>query len=396
MPLYAFDGTWNEEKKGDDNAFHNTNVVRFYRTYTANSGKHDFYVAGVGTRYDLLGKVFGGAFGLGQPARLEEAYRALCKNWLAGDTDIDVIGFSRGAATALDFCTIIQKNGIKDPDGKVIQKDPLIRFLGVWDIVDAFGFGFLGVHDFNFGHCLSLPKANLKYAFHALALDERRPSFLPTRMDGACEVWFRGVHSDIGGGNGNRGLNDIALKWMFAKAKAADLPITQNDIDLLQPDPKTEPNLDKKKLLIPIRNVSDTDRCHYTVSPIEGCENPAATCPIEDTAAEGLAIPIVERISVLSLDVRNRMGSIVAAALKTSDQLGVSLAGTHDALWSLVEHRIVLVTNDAELKQAETAMARLIAETTRLAKEKGFVGVVNEFFFNQALKNLSPLFPFVR
>ena len=39
------------------------------------------------------------------------------------------------------------------------------------------------------------------------------------RLNGAEEVWFRGVHSDIGGGNDNRGLNDITMKWMMLKAK---------------------------------------------------------------------------------------------------------------------------------------------------------------------------------
>src|SRR5207247_985299 len=80
------------------------------------------------------------------------------------------------------------------------------------------------------------------------ALDERRPSFLPTRLNGACEVWFRGVHSDIGGGNGNRGLNDITLKWMMSKAKGAGLPITDADIAALNPMPGTPPATDKPPL----------------------------------------------------------------------------------------------------------------------------------------------------
>ena len=57
-------------------------------------------------------------------------------------------------------------------------------------------------------------------------------------------MWFRGVHSDVGGGNGNRGLNDITLKWMMSKARAAGLPISDTDIDALEPDPHALPNLD--------------------------------------------------------------------------------------------------------------------------------------------------------
>jgi hypothetical protein len=39
------------------------------------------------------------------------------------------------------------------------------------------------------------------------------------------EVWFRGVHSDIGGGNNNRTLNWVALHWMFQEAIRFGLPI---------------------------------------------------------------------------------------------------------------------------------------------------------------------------
>ena len=137
----------------------------------------------------------------------------------------------------------------------------------------AFGLANLGNTALNIGHHLSVPKANLQYCFHALAIDERRPSFLPTRLHGACEVWFRGVHSDVGGGNTNRGLNDIALKWMMSKAKAAGLPILAEDIAALQPNPATLPRPDKK-LPLKLRFVS-ADR----------------SLPLHDLAAGGLGDP---------------------------------------------------------------------------------------------------------
>src|SRR5262249_54967707 len=157
----------------------------------------------------------GGVFGLGELPRILEAYDHLCEQWAAGDRIIDIVGFSRGAATTLDFCHQIQENGIRRPGSdQVVETSPRIRFLGVWDTVAAFGLASVGNVELNIGHHLSLPKSSLQYCFHALALDERRLSFLPTRLEGAREVWFRGVHADIGGGNGNRGLNDITLKWM--------------------------------------------------------------------------------------------------------------------------------------------------------------------------------------
>jgi len=230
MALYAFDGTWNTEKRTETKTDFNTNVVKFHACYQAGAKKPQYYVAGVGTRWDWLGKVFGGAFGFGELPRLNEAYDALCQRWADAQTPedraIDIVGFSRGAATALDFCNIVQGRGVKKPGSDVVvEAAPKIRFLGLWDVVDSFGLALLGNQALNFFHHLDIPQTNIDYCFHAMALDERRPSFLNTRLRGAYEVWFRGVHSDIGGGNGNTGLSDIALRWMLEKAKAAGLPI---------------------------------------------------------------------------------------------------------------------------------------------------------------------------
>ena len=155
----------------------------------------------------------------------------------------------------------------------MVEPNPKIRFLGVWDVVAAFGLANLGNTGLNIGHHLSVPKSNLQYCFHALAIDERRLPFLPTRLHGACEVWFRGVHSDVGGGNTNRGLNDIGLRWMMSKARAAGLPITAADIAALQPNPATLPRPDKK-LPLKMRVVSAVDRRHYTISPLADWETP--------------------------------------------------------------------------------------------------------------------------
>ena len=239
MALYAFDGTWNNAKDNEDNSLTHTNVFRFFQAYKKHSNTNDFYLAGVGTRFGAVGRVFGGVFGLGELPRINEAYDHLCKPWADGDQIIDIVGFSRGAATTLDFCHCIQKHGIRRPDSDVVvEPNPRINFLGVWDIVAAFGLANLGGTDLNIGHHLFLPPSMVRYCFHAMALDERRPSFLQTRLIGANEVWFRGVHSDVGGGNKNRGLNDIALKWMMNKAKAAQLPIRDEDIAELKPDPR--------------------------------------------------------------------------------------------------------------------------------------------------------------
>src|SRR5688500_9528400 len=110
MALYAFDGTWNEAKTNEDPAYQNTNVDRFFHAYAKNTpAGANLYVAGVGTRFDAIGRALGGAFGLGELPRITEAYAHLCRAWLTGDTTIDIVGFSRGAATTLDFCHYLQK-----------------------------------------------------------------------------------------------------------------------------------------------------------------------------------------------------------------------------------------------------------------------------------------------
>jgi hypothetical protein len=143
----------------------------------------------------------------------------------AGDTTVDIVGFSRGAALAISFANEIAS---KIPDQP-------IRFIGVFDVVGQFGAP--GKH-LNAGHVLTLP-SNVQTCRHAMALDESRELFTLTRLcdkngnhgDPLVELWFRGVHSDVGGGNGNLGLNWIALHWMFLNAQRAGLPIEQAAID---------------------------------------------------------------------------------------------------------------------------------------------------------------------
>jgi hypothetical protein len=394
MALYAFDGTWNEKKDNDDLDLKNTNVARFFDAYAKRSGKNDFYVQGVGTRWDIVGKVIGGVFGMGELPRINEAYDRLCTNWAAGDQTIDVIGFSRGAATTLDFCHRVQDKGIRVPGGdEVIEPNPTIRFLGVWDVVAAFGLANLGALDLNIGHHLSLPKSRLQFCFHAMALDERRPSFLPTRLKGAYEVWFRGVHSDVGGGNTNRGLNDIGLKWMMSKARAAGLPIAEEDIAALHPDPTTVPHLDPK-LKLKVRLISAVDRRHHTASPMEGCTSAPDTCSVETPEDEQHAKELRdEGLEVLPAEARQRVGVLWAAAKDAGTQLDFPIEGAGDALLTLFQARVPLITTDAQLQQARVAVTRLVATMVHEAQLKNF-HALNAFFLTDALFKNFPLFPF--
>jgi uncharacterized protein (DUF2235 family) len=221
MALYAFDGTGNEDREGTER---DSNVLHFFNAYRdplknadPRAERGSLYLEGIGIRANTgLGERVAEAFGIGGRSRLNDARRRVEHNLAAGDLDVDIVGFSRGAALAIDFANHVCK---KLPRANV-------RFVGVWDIVAQFGLP--GEH-VNLGFDLDCPDV---VCCHAMAIDENRAFFPLTRLSKAGktfsklrEVWFRGVHSDVGGGNGNLGLNWIALNWMFENALRHDLPI---------------------------------------------------------------------------------------------------------------------------------------------------------------------------
>jgi uncharacterized protein (DUF2235 family) len=278
MALYAFDGTWNSEKDAGRYDL-NTNVVRFKDLYDGTK----FFYQGVGTRHGTLGKFFGGAFGVGGHERIDDAKRDMAKQFAAGDRVIDIIGFSRGAALAVHFANVVADDGVKV--GDIVEK-PAIRFLGVWDVVAAFGIPInlpgLNANRINLGYKLGLAPA-VQSCYHALALDEARQTFRPTRVRGGREVWFRGVHSDIGGGNDNHALNDITLRWMLRKAIATGLPMATNCVESsctrADVSGRIGANFD------PIHNRSREpkpgDFYHYSVAARTRCVNPPDPCERE-------------------------------------------------------------------------------------------------------------------
>jgi hypothetical protein len=82
---------------------------------------------------------------------------------------------------------------------------------------------------------------------HAVAIDERRLDFTPTLWDNlderpagttAKQLWFAGVHADVGGGHFHRGLGDVTLKWMFDEAAQQGLGLRAGSVDVLEPDPR--------------------------------------------------------------------------------------------------------------------------------------------------------------
>lgn len=262
MALYAFDGTSNKDNPGTGE---DTNVLKFFQAVPEDS--NNFYVEGVGTRYGVIGAAVGGAFGAGGHDRVEEARAKLEENFARNDTDIDIIGFSRGAALALDFA-----NDIKD--GLLTVGSPPIRFLGLWDTVASFG---VPGNNVNLGYELTVPP-NVSFCRHAISLDERRFTFPLTRVtqdtytgkgqNDIEEVWFRGYHSDVGGSNNNEGLSDIALYWMFKRAEAVGLVFDREHVDRaeLGRDPAAMPKTPGMDLRgNRKRTIRANDRVHVSV-----------------------------------------------------------------------------------------------------------------------------------
>lgn len=276
LALYAFDGTWNEDDK-EKYDVEDTNVVRFKELYVGNNAE---YMEGVGTRFGYLGRVFGGLFGSGGHTRIKEMYEELCENWEQDDKVIDIVGFSRGAALAVHFANKIAEEGVKLSNGEVEKAK--VRFLGVWDIVGSFGLSFntfINFQEINLGWNIDSVSETVDNCYHAMALDERRETFNVTRLDeenrrssNIKEVWFRGVHSDIGGGNSNVKRSNIALQWMLEQGRACGLKFNEtkarlprySETDRFAP---ISENMDVER--DPRRKIGKNDNIHPSALPIE-------------------------------------------------------------------------------------------------------------------------------
>ena len=108
-----------------------------------------------------------------------------------------------------------------------------IAFVGVWDTVGALGIPsrilrHLNKKKYAF-HDTSLSKI-IAHACHAVAIDEKRVDFKPTLWERLPregqrieQLWFAGVHCDVGGGYAEKGLSDTALRWMWSRAASHGL-----------------------------------------------------------------------------------------------------------------------------------------------------------------------------
>jgi uncharacterized protein (DUF2235 family) len=248
--------------------------------------------------YDLASR----ATGLGISQNIKDCYTALIEYYEPGDR-VFLLGFSRGAYTVRSLGGVLTLCGIPTGDarGRNPRTDKKVRaalveeavekvykiygdeqkkeerltrgaayrtaynsytidgsdppfpyFIGVWDTVRALGMpGSSGLILWRHAFHDATLNPHVPYARQALSIDENREIFAPEIWDESKEspeakgrgrikqVWFPGVHSDIGGGYPETGLSDLSLEWMVREATTVEHPLIV-DMTKLKLEPSHE------------------------------------------------------------------------------------------------------------------------------------------------------------
>ncbi|MES2127136.1 MAG: DUF2235 domain-containing protein [Pseudomonadota bacterium] len=315
-----FDGT-NNNKDRDTPRLSDSNISRLFKAYPEkrSSGLFPIYIPGVGTPFPEIGEPgesdMGSGFGIGCEARvlygllsllnainfgvfgeqrLVDAMRvqALCHAGAtksSGDSgkicppelfrlerellskkikaakplkiavcNVDVFGFSRGAAEARVFCNWL--DAMLDADGALSGVPICLRFVGLFDTVASAGFwtaveyGLVSSTPHHGGWAdatyLLVPPCAVN-CVHMVAMHELRRNFPLDELATGLEMpknWqefaYPGAHSDVGGGYAPNDLGisvgqdlvesdslklaQIPLNHMFDCAVAAGLPMDRN------------------------------------------------------------------------------------------------------------------------------------------------------------------------
>jgi uncharacterized protein (DUF2235 family) len=274
------DGTGNEFG-GDCNS----NVVKLYSTLIIDDTQRGYYHPGVGTMgapnarnwvEKKWSQLKGLAFGAGLLPNVADAYRYLMDVYASGD-QVFLFGFSRGSFTARALAGVLHMYGLLCPgnDGLIpyviqmyarksrkaggmqdtlgvasyfkatFSRDCPIFFEGLWDTVSSVGW---------ISDPVVLPfsarNPSMQIGRHAVSIHERRCYYrqnlwgVPFDWQNIKQVWFSGVHSDIGGSypESQSGLSKVTLEWMLQEAAAAGLKIDNNKAAIvLGKTPPTQP-----------------------------------------------------------------------------------------------------------------------------------------------------------
>ncbi len=270
--VICYDGTGNEF--GDSNS----NVVKLYGVLDLGApGQIAYYHPGLGTMGspNALGKLakwwtrqLGLAIGYGLTRSISNGYAFLMDRF-EPDDHVFLFGFSRGAYTARALASMLHMLGLiragddeliayaarmlKRPAGKTwaiakqfkatFSRDCNPHFVGVWDTVSSVGWLYDPV---------TLPytatNPDISIARQAISIDERRCCFrqnlwsAPAPNQNMKQVWFAGVHSDVGGSylEQQSGLAKLALAWMIREATTAGLIVDPKKVERILG--KTDPS----------------------------------------------------------------------------------------------------------------------------------------------------------
>jgi uncharacterized protein (DUF2235 family) len=274
------DGTGNSFENPDNDS----NVIKLYSTLLIDGVTQvGYYHPGVGTLGDPTArnwisrnwsKVKGLAFGGGLLENVGDAYRYMMEVYEVGD-QVYLFGFSRGAYTVRALAGVLRMFGVLNSgnDGLIryilklyakrtrdanrmtatfkfaaadhfketFSRPCPLHFVGVWDTVSSYGWIYNPVR---------LPytarNPDMMNGRHAVSIDERRCFFQKNLWGEAFphqtlkQVWFAGVHSDIGGSyyEPESGLSKLSLEWMMAEALGFGLKVDQTKAKAMLGDPQ--------------------------------------------------------------------------------------------------------------------------------------------------------------
>lgn len=257
-----FDGTYEDAKMFVGGKHVSSNPLKMKEAAITPMNSLDLqpkYIKGEGTYFGS--ELIEGAFGTNFSQRLTDAYEFLANRFMdtgisPENNEIYLFGFSRGAYLARLFAHLIWRCGVPSDtkfcatgiknfqkrrveDAEVLMKNGTfiparVKMLGVFDTVKAAPFA--GDYDDEI-----LPDI-VDNAFHAMSADENRGKFAVTKFKSprAVQVWFPGVHTDIGGGYLETGLSDGAMSWMIDNAINCGLDFDDNKLSL-HPDATMTP-----------------------------------------------------------------------------------------------------------------------------------------------------------
>ncbi|WP_299788921.1 DUF2235 domain-containing protein [uncultured Marivita sp.] len=257
--VIILDGTLSSLEPG-----HETNAGQLYRLLQSVGGDLSLYYES-GLQWSDWRSASDIMVGRGINRQICRAYGFLASRYKPGDR-IFLFGYSRGAYAVRSLAGVIDEIGLLRAEHATERNirqayrlyryakangtarrfaalychdAPKIDLVGVWDTVKALGLRLPIIwrftndkHDFHNDQL----GPSIQHGFHALAYHERRMAYepvlwsCPPGWSGHVEqMWFRGVHGDIGGqlrGHEEaRPLANIPLVWMLERAEGVGLPL---------------------------------------------------------------------------------------------------------------------------------------------------------------------------